>query len=292
MTKEVERHPLRSKPFISIAIPSSFISEAPDLREKTRKIGYIGRASAIFRVEEIMIYVDDNDKNAEIIAKILRYQEIPPYLKKKMVSRDPVLKYAGILPPLKTPHHINPKIYGLNIREGVVEYSDNIKSVVDIGMDKKGIIYNSILPIRTRITVRIVGETQDYYIVKPIEKSDVEVYWGYMVKKFGSLRNLIDYSISKSYIVIGASKKGSMLYSIESELINAMIRAGKVLLLFGGPRLDIDEIALSEGIDIDRYCHYIVNFVPRQGVESIRTEEAVFIVLSIVNYIKEKSLMR
>lgn len=292
MTKEVERYPLRNKPFISIAIPSSFISEAPDLREKTRKIGYIGRASAIFRVEEVMIYVDDNDENAEIITKILRYQEIPPYLKKRMVSRDPILKYAGILPPLKTPHHINPKIYGLNIREGIVEYSNNIKSIVDIGMDKKGIMYNSILPIRTRITVRIVEETQDYYIVKPIEKSDVEVYWGYTVKKFGSLRNLIDYSISKSYMIIGASKKGSMLYSIESELGNAMIRAGKVLLLFGGPRLDIDEIALSEGIDIDRYCHYIVNFVPRQGVESIRTEEAVFIVLSIVNYLKEKSLLQ
>ena len=55
-TDDVLLRPLRNKPFISFAIPSSIISEAPDLREKTRKIGYVGRAAAIFRVEEILIY--------------------------------------------------------------------------------------------------------------------------------------------------------------------------------------------------------------------------------------------
>jgi len=283
-----ELYPLRNKPFISIAIPSSFISEAPGLREKTRKIGYIGRAASIFRVEEILIYIDNSNENAEIITKILNHQEIPPYLKKKIISRDPILRYVGVLPPLKTPHHVNPNVFNVDIREGIIEYSNDVKSVVDIGLKKKGVIYGLIQPINKRITVRITGETRNYYIVKPIDKSNIEIYWGYVVKSFDSLKELLQYAINDGYIIIGASKKGTMIYRIESELKQIFMRVDKILVLFGGPRLDIDEIALSESFNINEYCHYIVNFVPRQGVESIRTEEAVYIVLSLINYIKEK----
>jgi predicted SPOUT superfamily RNA methylase MTH1 len=283
-----ELYPLRNKPYISIAIPSSFISEAPDLREKTRKIGYIGRAASIFRVEEILIYIDDSNENADIITKILNHQETPPYLKKKIVSRDPILRYAGVLPPLKTPHHVNPKVFNVDIREGIIEYSNDVKSVVDIGLEKKGVIYGLIQPINKRITVKIIGETKNYYIVKPIDKSHVEIYWGYVVKSFDSLKELLRYAISGGYIIIGASKKGAMIYMIENELKQIFMRVDKTLVLFGGPRLDIDEVASNEGFNINEYCHYIVNFVPRQGVESIRTEEAVYIVLSLINYIKEK----
>ncbi|MEM2626929.1 MAG: putative RNA uridine N3 methyltransferase, partial [Ignisphaera sp.] len=51
--------PIRAKPFISIAIPTSITVDSKTLRELTLKIGYIGRATAIFRVEEIMVYCDD-----------------------------------------------------------------------------------------------------------------------------------------------------------------------------------------------------------------------------------------
>lgn len=291
MDPRSELYPLRNKPLISIAIPSSLVSEAPDLREKTRKVGYIGRSAAIFRAEEIMVYVDDSDENAETILKILEYQEAPPYLKRRIISRDPVLKYAGIIPPLKIPSHINPEVYGLDARDGVVEHNDEVKSVVDIGLGKKGVIYGSILPVKTRITAKIIGETQRYYILKPVSRSDVEIYWGFTVRKFDSLRSLVEHSMRRNYMIVGASKKGVMLYRIENELARTLVGAERLLLLFGGPRSDIDEIASNGGIDIKRYCRYIVNFVPRQGVESIRTEEAVFIVLSLVNYIKEKSLM-
>ena len=43
---------------IAIAIPASTISDTPHLREKTAKIGLIGRAAAIFRVDEIIVYPD------------------------------------------------------------------------------------------------------------------------------------------------------------------------------------------------------------------------------------------
>ncbi len=44
---------------LAIAIPASTISDTPHLREKTAKIGLIGRAAAIFRVEEIILYPDN-----------------------------------------------------------------------------------------------------------------------------------------------------------------------------------------------------------------------------------------
>ena len=44
---------------LSIAIPASTIADTPHLREKTAKMGLIGRAAAIFRVDEIIVYPDN-----------------------------------------------------------------------------------------------------------------------------------------------------------------------------------------------------------------------------------------
>ena len=48
---------------LAIAIPASTISDTPHLREKTSKIGLIGRAAAIFRVDEIIVYPDNPKTN-------------------------------------------------------------------------------------------------------------------------------------------------------------------------------------------------------------------------------------
>ena len=59
-----------------MAIPSSLVSEVPHLREKTSSIGNIGRAAALFRVDDIYIYPDDPDE-AQLIRLILSYMETP-----------------------------------------------------------------------------------------------------------------------------------------------------------------------------------------------------------------------
>ena len=50
---------MMDKKKLAIAIPASTISDTPHLREKTSKIGLIGRAAAIFRVDEIIVYLDN-----------------------------------------------------------------------------------------------------------------------------------------------------------------------------------------------------------------------------------------
>src|SRR5512136_1113913 len=79
---------LVGKKRLVIAVPASVISDTPHLREKTSKIGLIGRAAAIFRVNEIIAYRDDPRKTQtaelELIAKLLSYLETPQYLRKRL----------------------------------------------------------------------------------------------------------------------------------------------------------------------------------------------------------------
>lgn len=94
---------------LAVAVPASVVADTPHLREKTSKIGFIGRAAAIFRVDEIIVYADDpktnQNRDLDLIALLLSYMETPQYLRKRLFELKPELQYAGILPPLRTPHH-------------------------------------------------------------------------------------------------------------------------------------------------------------------------------------------
>jgi predicted SPOUT superfamily RNA methylase MTH1 len=56
----------------------------------------------------------------------------------------------------------------------------------------------------------------------------------------------------------------------------------RTLVVFGGPRKGVDEIMEEAGVKL---AGQFINFAPGQGVETIRTEEAVFIALAILNYL-------
>src|SRR3990170_2143760 len=93
---------------LAVAVPASVISDTPHQREKTSKIGCIGRAAAIFRVDEVIVYADDTKANQrrdlDLIATLLSYMETPQFLRKRLFELKPELQFAGILPPLRTPH--------------------------------------------------------------------------------------------------------------------------------------------------------------------------------------------
>src|SRR5947208_3900370 len=118
---EVPRRPQR----LSVAIPSSFTKDVPHLREKTSRVGLIARSLAIFRVDEVVVYYDQTGsssaREADLLEKLLAFQETPQYLRKALFKQDPDLQFSGILPPLRIPSHPNiadPRIG--EIREGVV----------------------------------------------------------------------------------------------------------------------------------------------------------------------------
>ena len=155
----------------SIAIPASTISDTPHLREKTAKVGLIGRAAAIFRIDEIIVYPDNPKTNQvrdiEFIALLLRYLETP--------------QYAGILPPLRTPHHpVSGKTRDLRAgmyREGLVQSKAKDGLLVDIGIEQPAILRETQFAVGERLTLQVVnvGERVE---VQTASRNDVDVYWG------------------------------------------------------------------------------------------------------------------
>lgn len=256
----------------SIAIPYDVLDEAPDEASKVRKLGYIARAAAIFKVDKIVIYVYGNGdwEKAEYIKLLLEYAVTPPYLRKKLFKLDDRLKYAGLLPPLKIPSHTVDKEPSVGeIREGVVERWDGYSSLVYIGANKYAKVPKP-YPIGTKLLVRIEAPTPraDTYRAS-VYRGKPPVYWGYDVeiRRAKALFQGFD-------AVILTGKEGRSVCKTELKL------GERNLVVFGSPKRGVDEILRNEGVGEIR----LINFIPSQGVETVRTEEAVFIVLAILNY--------
>jgi predicted SPOUT superfamily RNA methylase MTH1 len=111
--------------------------------QKTFLAGMIARALAVFSVDEVVIFDDDNrprpsrifdDANTDeytatkhpshFLAHILSYVETPPYLRKYLFPMHPNLRTAGTLPSLDMPHHCRADEW-CDYREGVVVSKDS-----------------------------------------------------------------------------------------------------------------------------------------------------------------------
>ena len=154
-----------SRKKLAIAIPASVIFDTPHLREKTSKIGLIGRGAAVFRVDEIIVYLDNSGKGkqrseADLIALLLAYLETPQYLRKRLFKLDSRLQYAGILPPLRTPHHpLNRKAERLKVgeyREGVTVSKTKEGVLVDIGVEQPALMRETQWALDKRLTLQVV----------------------------------------------------------------------------------------------------------------------------------------
>lgn len=273
----------------SIAIPTSVVSDTPHLREKTSKIGLIGRAAAIFRVNEIIVYPDDmkvdQTREMSLIALLLSYMETPQYLRKELFKLQPELQFAGILPPLRTPHHpLNKKIRSLKIgdyREGVTLAKANEGTRVDIGVEQHALILNKHLPVGKRVTVKIVriGKQVEVELASRDEASE---YWGYIVSM--ERRSLEEIADRKRFdLIIATSKNGALINDVADKLTEKWKVAKTILLAFGAPTRGLYEIAESDGFSLDDVADFVVNTVPRQGTVTVRTEEALIASLSVLN---------
>jgi predicted SPOUT superfamily RNA methylase MTH1 len=265
---------VRDRIQLSIAVPHDLLVEAPDEASKARKIGYVARAAAIFRVEGVIIYYYGTPlrEDIELMKALLEYAVTPPYLRKRAFKLDRNLKLAGLLQPLKIPSHVVPPEPRIGeIREGMVERWDGYYSLVYIGGGKYAKVPKP-YPIGTRLLVRIEAPTgrPDTYRAS-VYRGPPPDYWGFgvEVRPLQSLTEGFD-------TVILTGREGRCVCDIK-------LKPGRrTLLVFGSPRKGVDEIYREAGISMPGE---LVNFIPGQGVEAVRTEEAIFIVLAILNYI-------
>jgi len=269
---------------LSIAIPSSLISEVPHLREKTGVIGQIARAAAIYRVDDIYIYRDDPDES-RLIRTLLRYAETPQYLRKRLFKMIEELSYAGILPPLRTPHHpLERRADRLRVgefREGVVLSEVAGEFLVDIGVKKRLRATGRAPSPGSRTTVRVT-EVSPTLRGMFVGKKDVDLYWGYGVHLVrGGLDKLV--SVGDFNLKVATSRHAPIFTYLESDITVKLAEARNVLVAFGSPRKGLVELASERGLELDQIFDYTMNTIPDQGTETVRTEEAISATLALIN---------
>jgi predicted SPOUT superfamily RNA methylase MTH1 len=274
---------------ISIAIPASVISDTPHLREKTSKIGLIGRTAAIYKVNEIIVYPDNSKLNQkrdmQLIATLLAYMETPQYLRKKLFKLEPHLKFAGILPPMRTPHHpLNKKIIELKVgeyREGVVISGTREGVLVDIGVEHPAMMREAKESVGKRVTVRIVKVNKQVE-VKLAHRSEISAYWGYKV--IAESRSIVELLKQGNHdLAVATSKSGSVFTKQAGKIAPQWTGAKRILLAFGAPNRGLYEIAKDEGANLDALVDFVINTIPNQGTETVRTEEALLASLAVFN---------
>jgi predicted SPOUT superfamily RNA methylase MTH1 len=282
---EVPRRPQ----WLSVAIPSSFTKDVPHLREKTSRVGLIARSLAIFRVDEALIYNDDIGGNSanegRFIEKLLAYQETPQYLRRSLFKQDPDLQFSGTLPPLRMPSHPNvgePRIG--EVREGLVVESGT-KSIVNAGF-RAPVEVTSKLKLQERVTIKLV-RTSPRLQADLVEPTRLPIYWGFRVTRTSlTLGKLI--GSRRQDLTISTSRRGNVVQEALNDLSLRWKSSHRPLILFGSPSQGVPEILAKEGADLTKMVDFNLNMISNQGVETVRTEEALLATLSILNVLEER----
>jgi len=280
----------RRKRRVAIAIPSSLVSDTPHLREKTVRVGLIARVAAIFRVDEVVIYDQDprvDREEEEFLKKILLYLETPQYLRKRMFALSSEMRYVGVLPPLRTPHHpleMRGQVESTVYREGLVLHSDRDSATVDIGRAMPVRVKGRGLQVGSRVTLKIekVAEGERLSLVS---REDVPFYWGYEVSPS---RKTLGETVRRRHneLIIMTSKYGRPILEELTILRKRMKAASRVMVVFGSPREGVREILAREQLKPEDLSDLVLNTIPHQGTETVRTEEAVYATLAILNVVE------
>lgn len=277
----------RRRQNLTVALPGTLTLDIPHLREKTARVGLVARILATFRVDEVIIYQDQKNQKAleesGLFEKVLRFQETPQYLRKHLFRMDPDLKYAGVLPPLRSPHHPNREEPSIGqLREAVV-VSSGPNSRVDAGFDSTVEVRSS-LEKSKRLTIRITRSSPSLE-GEQVDRSRLHIYWGFKVtRETRSLGEII--RRGDQDLAISTSKKGTDIRQAMERLRETWRASSRTLLMFGSPREGIPEILARESAKVSE-LDFNLNTIPIQGVETVRTEEALLGTLAVLNLLEE-----
>lgn len=296
---------------LSVALPGSIIANAKSHDQKTYLAGQVARALAVFCVDEVIIF-DDEDRQTQqsrppigendytafshpchFLAHLLSYLETPPHLRKTLFSMHPNLRTAGTLPSLDMPHHLRANEW-CEYREGVAMKSDASGTLVDVGLAEPRLAGGAEIPEGTRVTLRL-GESpstaaEAEAVAPSTPREQTGYYWGFNVRPSNSLSTVFTecpfdggYSVS-----LGTSERGEALSTILARPSLAQSECHKykhVLVVFGGVAgletagkndPDLAPMGISAANVHDLFDHW-VNVLPNQGSRTIRTEEAVWL---------------
>ncbi len=279
---------------IVVHVPSSVVNVEKGVLKKTFIVGLLGRACGIFRVDVIDIYVDPDSslEEALFIKKILEYMITPSYLRKYLVSLDKDLRGVGVLPPLATPNQPSHEILSrrhfrealvIDLQKDIIYLEAGLGDMIHAYLDRE-----NLRNIRKGDRVVIEVENNNIVSITPREEFMKRFYWIFQVSVSKNLRE----SLRKfKNLIIISSRKGEYLDDRVVKKLIELYDRGDLSIVFGSPTRDPDEIADIEGWDIGKEASLVINTAPLQGVRSIRTYEALYITLSLINnaiYVSKK----
>ena len=272
-------------PDLWVALPDSSLSDEQTKRDKSIKIAQFARAFSIFRVSKVYIYHDMltqfESEDPNLLKIILRFLDTPQYLRKILYPRMHQLEYAGILHPIKAPHHKPPedirKVRIGDVRTGVIAKVKG-QFFVEVGL-------GSLVPFAgqgfegKKVNVKF---TSSYPNLRAVEAApeDINEYWGYEVKEVPSISKLVA-GLENTEIVV-TSRKGAFFKNSEAKLMECIKNAQNLLVIFGAPRYGVHELVAKEGSNLKSF-EFVLNMFPNQATETVRLEEAVLGTLAILN---------
>jgi predicted SPOUT superfamily RNA methylase MTH1 len=115
-----------------------------------------------------------------------------------------------------------------------------------------------------------------------VKREDIEDYWGYTVKPVDEDFGLLCRSGGFDLTIV-TSKHGSQFSEVSGKIVAAWRKSHRILLGFGPPSRGLYEIVQEAGLKLEDIVDFIVNTVPKQGTETVRTEEAVIASLAVLN---------
>jgi len=269
----------------SVLVPSSLVREAEDKREATRKLGYVARAATVFRANRLIVFPDREGERrwgGGFVETVLRYAATPPYLKREAWGQRDELEYVGVLPPLRVSSRTGsgPECPG-SLQEGIVtEVGPDGRVRVNCGLQHPvSLLLPDGMEVHEgeRVAIRISSR-------EPVRARIVdEPLPGFAIQRADLPEAL---ARPDAGMRIATSVHGTELSVGRLTELVGRADGSDLTVAFGAPGrglpaildLTVEDVAADggEGVEPDPGFDLWLNTIPRQGSETVRTEEAMF----------------
>jgi predicted SPOUT superfamily RNA methylase MTH1 len=211
------------------------------------------------------------------LVKLLRYLDTPQYLRKRVFPHSPLLKYAGVLPPLRIPSHpLVDTISGL--RDGEFRWGVQVDAgEVDIGVEEL-IAYNGSLSSRDPTLFRLAS-TRPHLQLEVATRADTRQYFGFEVQTVDDLIEHLQRGSPRTRVAL--SRNGVPYNRIEKDIIDMTQNTSHVVMIFGDPKRGVRELFSHQVDDLKSVTDFWVSTIDDQGTESVRLEEALIASLAM-----------
>lgn len=254
-----------------IAFPSDIFSDIPHLREKTVRIANLIRTANLFRLKKIIVF--KHHKSDDQLISLMDFFLTPSYLRKFRFKIDKNFKYTGCAPPIRAEYE-----KWKDKRIGLVLNYDHTKKILEVIIDRN-----------ERVNLKYEKNIQGKMILlkKHNNAWEIDTAEQDLLEKVSFVENFIEFLKElkkKGFLVISTAREGQMLnLDLCIELKRIFSSHNEIIFLFGSPKEGLHEIFREFDANINDYSDFILNIFPNQGIETIRTDEAIFGTLSIFN---------